>query len=349
MNLIKKLTFIATAIFILTTVSCSDDEIVLATYSDAVFVINEGNYQASNGSIDYYNQSSGEVEQSIVQNVNGLDLLGDVAQSVHVNNGLMFLVLNNSNKIEVVDAREANSVYTMTDLALPRYMTSYEGNGYVTEWVSFTTPGQVTIFDLMTGEVQQSITVGYGPEDIEIVDEKLYVANSFENTVSIISLSDFSVSTITASNGPGQMVVDSNNDIWLLCGGGYGEDFTPLNDGAIHKIETGLDQISYSTDLLTNYSPKVAIDPSGTTLYYYIGNSIYTFDTNTSTHSNGAIITVSNAVYLYGIGVHPSSGDIYVGDAKAFDAAGEVFRFDSDGTLLDSFDVGIGPNGFAFN
>ncbi|MBO4430059.1 MAG: hypothetical protein J5790_01800, partial [Bacteroidaceae bacterium] len=51
---------------------------------------------------------------------------------------------------------------------------------------------------------------------------------------------------------------------------------------------------------------------------------------------------------LYGIGVSPRNGDIYVGDAVDYSQAGVVYRYDAAGTLIDQFRVGINPNHFAF-
>ena len=143
-------------------IGCGDDDVVaVSTFTDAVFVVNEGNFQGSNASIDFYSESTELLQPSIIQSVNGLDLLGDVAQSVHIAGNQLFVVVNNSNKIEVVDAGEGNATYTINDLASPRYMTSNSGKGYVTEWVSFTTTGQVTIFDLATGTIENTVSVEY--------------------------------------------------------------------------------------------------------------------------------------------------------------------------------------------
>ena len=51
---------------------------------------------------------------------------------------------------------------------------------------------------------------------------------------------------------------------------------------------------------------------------------------------------------LYGIGVNPRNGEIYVADAVDYAQAGVVRRYSDDGTLIDQFRVGINPNGFAF-
>ena len=93
----------------------------------------------------------------------------------------------------------------------------------------------------------------------------------------------------------------------------------------------------------------MAISQDRTTLYYYLGNSVYAHSITQSQLSQSPFFSVADAVNIYGIGVNPNTGEVYVGDSKAFDGVGEVFRYSVNGTFVESFSVGVGPNGFAFN
>jgi len=68
-----------------------------------------------------------------------------------------YVVVNNSNKIEVVKANTFEAVHTIDGLSLPRYLTTLDGAGYVTEWVSFADPGRVTKIDLEDHTAGESI------------------------------------------------------------------------------------------------------------------------------------------------------------------------------------------------
>ncbi len=50
---------------------------------------------------------------------------------------------------------------------------------------------------------------------------------------------------------------------------------------------------------------------------------------------------------MYGIGVNPANGDIYVGEAN-FSAVGRVQVYNSNGGAVANFEAGIAPNGFVF-
>ena len=79
-----------------------DDNDIDITTSHGVFIVNEGNFQWSNASITYYNFSNNDYKEDIFKDVNNRPL-GDVAQSVCIYNGKAYIVVNNSNKIEIVN------------------------------------------------------------------------------------------------------------------------------------------------------------------------------------------------------------------------------------------------------
>ncbi len=331
-------------------VSCGDDDSVpLGEYENGVFVVNEGNFLEGDGSITYYGRTTGTIDQTIFSGVNDASL-GDVVQSMYVNDGLTYLVVNNSNKVEVVNSYTFESELTISDVLLPRYMTVSGDKGYLTEWVSFSDVGRVSVVNLTTGDIESQISVGSGAEDVEVVGNKIYVTNNFEGTMSIVDMAnDNSATKLTLTSGPGEMVVDKNGDIWVTCRGGFNADFSPANNGALYKINTQTDEIESTFSFDVNYTAKIAIDPTLDKVYYFIGKSVYAHDVDNTSLSTEPLFEVSDATSVYGIGVDPETGVIYVGDSKSFLEDGEVFRYDANGTFLDSFQVGRGPNGFGFN
>ena len=50
----------------------------------------------------------------------------------------------------------------------------------------------------------------------------------------------------------------------------------------------------------------------------------------------------------YGLGINPFNENIYGGIGN-FSTNSWVLQYKNDGTLIDSMQVGIGPNGFVFN
>ena len=323
--------------------SCgSDEELPKGDYESGVLILNEGNFESVNASVSHYNPSDQTVSNNIFHTVTSATL-GDVAQSIYVNNDQAFVVVNNSDKVEVANAHTFETEFTI-DALLPRYITVYDGKGYLSEWVSFTDAGRVSVVNLSNGSIESSITVGFGAENIIEANGKIFVSNNFETTVSVIDPVSKSVSTtIGVGSSPGQMVLDNSGMIWLVCGGGWQQ-----NDGALYRIDPANNSVVTTIELEINVPTKIAINSSGQTLYYMAGTSVYSLGTAETTKPASSFVEISSATSLYGIGVDPSSGDVYIGDSKGFQGNGSVYRYSSDGTSIDEFSVGIGPNSFAF-
>ena len=341
------------AILFFTVFSCDDDDNRKPSgqFSQGVFVVNEGAFSSANSSITHYDPSTSTATQNIFSTVNNGKALGDVAQNMSIHDNIGYIVVNNSNTIEVVDAPTFSSKATISGLALPRYFTVDDGLGYVTEWVSFTDPGRVSIIDLRTNEVIGNIPVGYGAENIFEEDDLLYVSNNFENTVSVIDTHTRTVvKTITVADAPGEILEDADDKIWVVCGGSWDG-----NDGALVQLDPGKSRDASAQSVVKtialgmNIAAKAALSSNGRDLFYFTGTKIYKLATSSTTAPEEPLINESAATEFYGIGVDPKTNTLYAGDAKAFVGSGTVFRYESSGTALDNFTTGIGPNGFVFH
>ena len=351
-KLINGLTRFLAFSVILFFVSCSnDDPEPSGAYANGIFIINEGNFGDGDGSVSFYSRATGETEQIVFQSVNEEESLGDVIQSAVSHNELLYLIANNSNKIEVVNTNTFESQFTITDIALPRYMTIYQGKGYLTEWVSFSDPGKVTVVNLETGAIESSIEVGSLPEDIEVVNGKIYVTEAFGSpNLYIIDMNNGNeITTLTPGDGTNQLALDSDNKLWIGCGGGNSgfPDYTPFNNGKLVKLDTETDEVVLPIELETNYAGKITANQSGSNIFYYLNNSVYSQTTVTNTISGSPLFTVDNSNGFYGIGVDPSTNNVYVSDALDFVQDGTVYVF--DGNSISNFTVGRIPNGFVFN
>lgn len=331
-------------------ISCHDsDTKPKGQFEKGVFVVNEGNYSDTDGSVSFYNRDNGETTQDLFGLENNGRILGSVVQSMTIDGDLAYVPVNNDKKMEVVNVNTFVSAYTLEDLKLPRYFTVISGKGYLTEWVNFTDSGRVSVIDLNKHTVVSSVKTDYGAENLVGLNGKLFVSNNFTNTVSVIDLSTMKVvKTITVGDSPGAFIVDKNNKLWVLCGGGSDVNYAPLNNGTLDMINPSTYEIEKTIQLNMNVTPKLVSDKNKENLYFFKGKSVYKIGINDSVIPSGAFISEAAAVGFYGIGVDPSTDIIYVGDAKAFNGNGTVYRYKNDGTAIDNFSSGRGPNGFVF-
>ena len=167
--------------------------------------------------------------------------------------------------------------------------------------MSFGQTGQVSVIDLNSNTISSTITTDFGAEGMIISNDRLFVSNNFAANVSVIDLStEQVVASINVNNGPGQFELDANGDIWLICAGGFDpNDFSPLNDGALYKI----DPIDYDftvIELERNVASKIAMNRSKDAVYYYSGQNLYKVGIKATSKPSNSFISESQAIGFYG-------------------------------------------------
>ncbi|WP_266203970.1 DUF5074 domain-containing protein [Pontibacter kalidii] len=321
-----------------------------------VFVLNEGNYTHTNASVSFMSDSAGHtVANNIFSKANADRPLGDVLTDLDLVEDRAYITVNNSNKIEVVNAYTFKTEAVLENLKQPRYFAALDADkAYVTEWVVYGEPGRVSVIDLKTMQITKSIPVGPQPEELILVDSKLYVANSGENTITVINTATDAVeNTITVSDSPTNLVLDRNKNLWVLSAGKVmytsdwsAIDYTLTTAGALNRVTLTTQNVqTFTFDSNRTMPANLAINGSGDKLYFNYDGKTLVQDINASSLSSTVIIDRS----FHGMGVDPETGNIYGGDHNNWSGDGTVYVYSPDGTQVSSFKAGIGPNGFMFN
>ncbi|SIQ58093.1 DUF5074 domain-containing protein [Pontibacter lucknowensis] len=354
----------------LTITSCDkkDNEPAGEYARNGVLVSNEGAMTKSNASMSFYSHDSKTVENESFKKVNAPLLLGDVLQHMVQHGDRLYLVMNNSGKVVVTNAHTLKAEGEIAGLEAPRYFTALnDDKGYVTEWLGYDPAtyeygnGRVAVVDLQTLTVTKTITVGVQPEQLILQGGKLYVANSGGNTVTVIKTATDAIETsITVNDGPSSLALDRNNMLWVSSRGIKSYDPTDWSvseenstPGSLAKINTGSNSVAATLTFTKNApSPdKLTPNQNGDKLYYVFNNKVWVQDVNTTTLATQPLIDRGTYVpYGFnGLGVEPGSGTIYAGKATDYASNGWVVRYSpQSGAAIDSFRVGIAPNGFVF-
>ncbi len=323
----------------------TDTVIYVPPFANGVFITNEGGYTHGNGSVSFYDIEKDSVSNEIFKTVNEV-ALGDVVQSMYKMDSLAYICVNNSAKIEVVKHGEFESFATIEGLTQVRYFVGEGNKGYATIWGE---EGAVKVIDLVGNTVTKTISVGNGPEQMVIVDGKVYVVNSGgfdpDNTVSVIDMAtDEVVNTITVGDSPSSIVADEAGNIYVLCQGLAAWTGTETAS-KLYKITSSNNEVELEIDLFANAHPqKLGLSPDATTVYVgggYGFGGIYTFDV-----ADGQLSSVPMMDnFFYGFLINPDNGNIFACEAPDWESPGTLYRYSPDGTLLGSYEVGIGPNG----
>ncbi|MCS6823175.1 MAG: hypothetical protein NZ529_02680 [Cytophagaceae bacterium] len=326
-----------------------------------VYILNEGAFNNSNASVSRFDINTKTMTNDLFGQKNGRPL-GDVLQSMAIIKGKAYFVMNNSNRIEVANESDMSSVAVINGLAMPRYITysSISDKAYVTEWVGYDASfnpqptGRVSVIDVNNNTIVKTINVGSAPENMILHNNKLFVANSNANTISVIDInSETVINTITVEAGPESFVKDNYDKIWVICKGRIIYDFNPPDyvdeansiAGALARINPSTYQVEYTYHFTNNVgSPsRLQISPDKNWVYFTYESKVYKFPLYQTNPSPSLFI---NSNY-YGLGVDMHTGNVY-GGTYGFTSNQWMVRHTPAGAKIDSFQVGIGPNGFLF-
>ena len=340
-------------LMLITLIGCSKDPIAPGTENSfstkGVYILNEGGFTKSNSSLSFFLPDSHKLYPDVFLAKN-LRPLGDVANDMVLVGNKAFIVLNNSDKIEIISTDNHASLGTIN---LPgdnpnKLAIVNSSKGYITNLYK----GTVTAFNPTTyGILKQNIAVGLNPQSMAVANGKVFVCNSGyggDSTVSVIDPAvDSVIATITVAKSPTDIAVGSDGDIVVVCNGftdysGAGKD-TPGNITFIDPstltvkatIELSLQQYGHPGEL------ALSDKGYGFTIVEY---GVIKF--NTKTHS----IISPNFILrsAYSIAVDNFNERIYLGDAKDFKTQGMVFIHEKDAATVDSISVGIIPGTFVF-
>lgn len=324
----------------------------VTTYS-GLYVLNEGNYTYANASLTYYNPETDSVVNNLFYRVNGSPI-GDVGQSLAQNNGSLYIVVNNSNNIYKTDLNTVEYKAKLTDFISPRYMKIITNKkAYVTDIIA----KGVWVINPETMTHTKFIETGKPTENMLVFGNRLYVTNWSKyyvpevrnNTVQIIDIvADQKIGEIEVGVEPNSIVLDKNNNIWVMCGGGYEQDekarlfcIDPAEDRIIKTFE-------FAEYWPNNYPGFLNIDNTGSVLYYIDNGKVYTMSINVAELPSQPFLSPGEGGSFYNMCVDPTNGDLYVSDSKNFMTNGEVHRYTSSGTFINSFVAGIGPSFMMF-
>ncbi len=362
---------------------CRHDELVVPTEYDIIndvpdpetsirgfYLVNEGNMGSNKCTLDYFDYFTGLYARNFYaeRNPNVIKELGDVGNDIGIYGSKLYVVVNCSHKVEVLDSRTGTRL-GQVDIPNCRYVRFYRGKAYVSSYVGpvlidpDAPKGAVYEVDTTSLKVTRKVSVGYQPEEMEIVDDYMYVANSggyrvpnYDNTVSVIQMVDFKqVQQIPVGINLHRLKKDRYNKLWVTSRGDYQSRPSRM----------------YVLDKRRGYNQMIVTDtlPFGVSNMAIRGDSLYFYSTEWNNYTQSNTITYGivdvrtkrlvsdnfitdgtdkEITIPYGIAVHPETGDILVTDAKNYVSSGTLYCFDRQGRKKWSVRTGDIPAHITF-
>lgn len=371
--------------FIITTLvfaSCRGDEVIILSESEGIegakdvnanpygfYLLNEGNMGSNKASLDFMDFTTGVYHHNIYaeRNPNVVKELGDVGNDAQIYDNKLWLVINASHKVEVVEAKTAKRI---DDIDVPncRYVVFDGDYAYVSSYVTTiigdinAQEGAVFKIDTKTLEIVGEVKVGRQPEEMVIKNGYLYVANSggynsdnYDNTVSVIRLSTFTqIEKKEVAINLHRMRLDKNGKIWVLSRGDYYTMPPQLfrletnSNGTIKSVEnTGL--LCSNFEICDNEIYMYNAPYQGNSISSNITYSIADIETFDVVEENFIKDGTENLIKIpYAIKVNPSTKEVFICDAKNYVSSGTITCYSPQGTKRWSVFTGDIPSSITF-
>ena len=336
-----------------------------------MYLLNEANMGSNKSSIDYVDFRNAYYVRNIYaeRNPEVVKELGDVGNDIQIYGNKLYAVINCSHKVEVMDVRTCKRI-GQVDIPNCRYIRFAKGKAYVSAYVGPVAIdpnaqlGAVYEVDTASLAVTRKVTVGYQPDELEVLGEYLYVANSggyrapdYDSTVSVVEIYGMKqIQKIPVGINLHRIRKDRYGKLWVTSRGDY--NTIPSRLYVLDRKDKNSKEMVVK-DTLDIPCSEMYIQ--GDSLYFYSVEWNKQTERNTVTYGiidvrTGQLVTdhfitdgtEQDIVIPYGICVHPTTGDVYVTDAKNYVSSGELHCYDRHGKKKWSVRTGDIPAHMAF-
>ncbi|MDD3037863.1 DUF5074 domain-containing protein [Bacteroides sp.] len=334
---------------------------IFETGTAEMYILSEGLYTQNNSSLAYYS-FAGHKRINNYFNGNNQRGLGDTANDMAIYGNKIYVVVNASSTVEVIDFLTGKSIRQIRMLSengssrQPRAITFDKDKAYVCSF-----DGTVAKIDTTSLEIEAITTAGRNSDDLCVQNGKLYVSNSggldysgpgVDNTVSVIDIATFKeIKKIEVGPNPGKILPRTDKAekyVYLVTRG------VDIEAGDYHLVK-----IDCYTDKVANtYDEKVlsfAIDGPIAYLYTYDyrtkDTAIKVFNLTEGKVIRENFLTDGTTIHTpYSIQVNPYSNNIYITEAYNYTVKGDILCFNQQGQLQFRLnEIGLNPNTIVFS
>ncbi len=325
-----------------------DPEKPVDKLENGFLILNEGLFQMNNSGLSWVDYSALSANHSFFEGKSGRKL-GDTGNDMKRYGNKIYIVVNVSSTLEVLDATTGNPIAQISFVSgnqskQPRSIAFFGSKAFISCF-----DGYVDVLDTASLAIEKRIPVGLNPDQIIATDTKVFVSNSgglnaplMDSTLSVIDpLTLTEESKINVGKNPGQMQF-VNGGLFVQVRGNYGS--IPAVMKKINPLANQvIDSYGFKPLILEKMGSNllIAYDDSGTV-------RLGLFDVNANSWINAGFINVEEIETLYDIHYESKNDRIYLFDAHGYTVSGEILEYNSGGNKLREFTVGLNPNAILF-
>jgi YVTN family beta-propeller protein len=342
----KKIGFVFILFCLVIALGCkkkTNEQNEIKNLNTGILVLNEGLFNQNNASLTWYDDKTGEINQDVFLSNNQRGL-GDTGNDMIRYGAKIYIVVNVSSTVEILDATTLKSIKQIQMLAngkakQPRNIVAFGSNVYVSNF-----DGYVDVIDTVTLTITTRLKVGENPENLCVFNNLLFVSNSgglnppkMDSTISVIDLnSNKEIKKIVVGMNPGNIIQGLNNTLYVSTRGNYNDvkstwKLVNANTGEIIKT---FQESVISMELFQDSLILMNVDNQHL--------NVFSMKTNTINQSN--FIALSSFVNPYNIQYLKNRKEICITDANGYVNQGYVSVYDENGKFQYRFKSGLNPS-----
>lgn len=322
--------------------------------ADLSYIVNYGSYSGDKSTITAYDKYADDVVPQYYKMVNSVDMVSNV-QYAYKYEGNVYFMNNNADGVSWVDGKsfEQTSNALTDDFIKPRYCIGYGDYLYIScyggdVWTD-TSLGYIAKLNLNTKSVEK-IDLPGGPEGLEIVDGKLYVALRYGKQIAAINLDTNEVTVFDVAGQPVFFEKDPQNNLYVVITRNW-DDYDTQTGVGYFNTQTNTLETTYPLDGIGNTYDNVIDANSDFTKIYVSYTTSTDYTTWIPTGSIG-VFDVAGKQFesanlvddIVGInGVQVLDENIISYTSPSTTSNGKAIVYSKEGQKISEHEAGISP------
>ncbi len=307
-------------------------------------VLNEGLFNLNNASLSWMDLSTGKVTEDLFLQKTGRKL-GDTGNDLLRYGNKIYIIVNVSSTVEILNAKTGVSIKQLEMIhngkaRQPRNLACYGGKVFISCF-----DGYVDVIDTVGLQIEKRIKVGDNPENMLVVNDRLFVSNSgglnpsLDSSISVIDCKSLvELDKIIVGKNPGKIVAQNDSTLFVHVRGDYS-----TFPSVLKKVNLGISKNQETISLKIS-----GIEKMENLLLIYTSESVSLYDMKTNATINSDFISLNGIKTLYRIQYVEVLKQLFVFDANAYTNSGYVHRFSNSGEFIQKIHVGLNPNSLIY-
>ena len=299
-------------------------------YNNGLLIVNEGTFNFSNASVSYYQPENGISVSQVFDRQNDLPL-GDVLQSIYLDEEDLYLVVNNSSRIAVVDPVDFRLRRDFFNMGSPRYLVRYENRLFISQLFD----SHIWVVDALSGELIEKWPTPGWTERVLLTDTLLWVeCYSSQELLPYDLKNDSALAPIPISGGPNSTLV-ANGKMYGLIAMAVGS--------MLFEVDPSTQERTRELNLAPFDAMHLQFDSFSGKLYFWSGGGVFRININDWALETDTLFSTGNK-NVGGLYLDPLDRNWYYTDVLDFASQGWLYRVDENYThIQDSVRMGFIP------